>query len=239
MAKRPPDWWFELDENDPQRKYPGLTTVKHELGHCLVLAHAQEFPGEDLYWDSNGITTLRGWRERPAARLWPWDPLMSYGARSAEGLLEADDRIGASLLRPRSGWLAGTGSVAGTLRSNGEPVGYAHVWAVAANGTVGVFSDRDGRFVIEGLSPGSYLFWATPMAQPSAHPRLVASMRGPPHAELRDTWRALPVRVEAGRTSGPVEMIRQSPMEPRSGHEARPGHRRRPGRDQRQQRRRG
>ena len=92
---------------------------------------------------------------------------MSYGRVYIDYApeLTADDRIGASLLRPDPAWSARVGSISGTLQMEGEPVPYSAVWAVRRDGgearyTVGTFSDLEGRFKIEGLEAGDYTLWA-------------------------------------------------------------------------------
>lgn len=110
-----------------------------------------------------------------------------------------DRRIGASLLRPRAGWLSTVGSIAGTLVSDGEPVSYAHVWAFRTNGAgdvrdpVGAFTDRSGAFSIEGLAPGDYALWAHPVSARSHGLRLLEATIG-----VRDAILAHPVGVTAG-----------------------------------------
>jgi len=56
------------------------------------------------------------------------------------------------------GWLSGAGSLAGMLQSEGEPVPYAHVFALRGGpdglrDPVGAFTNADGEFLIEGLPP--------------------------------------------------------------------------------------
>lgn len=110
-----------------------------------------------------------------------------------------DRRIGASLLRPREGWLATVGSIAGTLVSDGEPVSYAHVWAFRTNGSsdvrdpVGAFTDRAGAFSIEGLAPGDYALWAHPVNAWTHGLRILEATTG-----VRDAILAHPVGVTAG-----------------------------------------
>ena len=75
-----------------------LSTLLHEFGHCLGLQHAVTTP--TIRWD---------WRWTDSS-VWQKDPQMSYG-RDIDRTLTEDDAIGASLLRPASGWLRTTGSI--------------------------------------------------------------------------------------------------------------------------------
>ena len=57
-------------------------------------------------------------------------------------------------------------------KANRRP--YVHIWALPAKENalrdrVGVFSRDDGVFLIEGLDPGEYAFWAQPIASQGAN----------------------------------------------------------------------
>ena len=209
-SEAPGDWWLELDENDPRRKFLGFHTLVHEFGHCLPLGHAQTFPGRDWFYDPQ-TSRLALWTRSEG--VWPdADPAMSYGRNSLESPLTADDRVGASLLRPRSGWLSETGSISGRLhQGNGEPVVFAHVWAFPnAEGTrhdgVGVFSDWEGRYVIEGLAPGEYTLWVSPLTEQSAKPSLYAWVSEDWSADWMETVLPQPVQVRPGRVTEGVDI---------------------------------
>ena len=170
-------------------------TLVHELGHCLGLAHAGVFSTRN---------TNRYQVERPSA--WHADPIMSYGQQGLE-VQTADDRIGASLLRPASGWEAGTGSIRGNVLVKDEGgASFVHIVAARldADGgmveSVGSFTNIHGEFLIEGLLPGDYSLLARSITLASAHPGRTS------YAEknIRDALQTSPVTVRAGRISGPV-----------------------------------
>ena len=124
----------------------------------------------------------------------------------------ADRSVGASLLRPRSGWLRTVGSVSGSLSVDGEPVAYAQVWALrheTGGGTgppIGAYSNRSGEFVIEGLEPGNYLLWA----HPARYNRLTTWVPlADATIDVRDTVLLGAVRIRAGRVISGVSI----PME--------------------------
>jgi len=133
--------------------------------------------------------------------------------QSAVFTWEGPDRsVGASLLRPRSGWLATVGSVSGSLSVDGEPVAYAQVWAIrheTGGGTappIGAYSNRSGEFLIEGLESGNYVLWA----HPAHYARLTT---GFPLAgatiDVRDAVLLGAVRIRAGRVTSGISI----PME--------------------------
>lgn len=213
-AEDPPDWWHELEATDVRRLYPGLGVFIHEFGHCLGLRHSVEMPGQirldaRYSFDAERDRYQYAWVTSPDIS--PRDPQMSYGwsDRGVEYPVTRDDIVGASLLRPARNWERGTGSIAGQVFLNGEPLGYAHVWAFGDGSTrglpnaVGSFGDRDGSFLIEGLQPGTYVLWVSVMGSRSAHFDLVG--RGSPIG-LAETWRPFPVVVTAGQTTEDVQV---------------------------------
>ena len=135
-----------------------VRTLVHEFGHCLGLAH------------SGALSLTPG-----VSSVHPGDPAMSYGFElDPPETLSRDDIVGASLLRPASGFGRRTGSLSGTLSMPEAPVEYAVVWALPV-GTrplrdrIGVFSGSEGEFVIEGLDPGEYVLMAQPAVIGAAH----------------------------------------------------------------------
>lgn len=175
--------------------------ITHELGHCLGLAHAASF-------SVSGRLRQEYYRPvgQPTSHEHPQDPQMSYGVAPQDGppYLAADDETAAALLRPAGGWRATTGNLSGSLTAGGAPAPWVHVWALpvgseaALRNRVGSFSDENGDFVIEGLTPGEYWLWAHPVIRQTAHGLLTSS--GAP-LDLDDTLRGYPVRVTAGQTA--------------------------------------
>ena len=213
-AREPPQWWLDLDADDPERLYPALSVFIHEFGHCLGLRHSVELPGiagltVRLEFDAERDRYRRVWvhSSEVAAR----DPQMSYGwsDHGVEYPLARDDIVGASLLRPAGRWERSTGGVTGQVLLDGEPLPFAHVWAFGDGSdrglpnAVGSFSDADGNFLIEGLSPGVYTLWVSSMIERSAHFDLVG--RGSP-IDLAETLRPFPVRVSAGGATEGVQV---------------------------------
>ena len=192
----------------------------HPLGHALGFDHAASFPvarscpgptyavsdcgpvnGEFGYW-------------RRVSGAWPLDPVMSYGVSSilswtGEGrALRLDDKVGASLLRPRPGWLATTGTISGSVRTeDGWPVPHVHIWAVRPTEEgrmdgVGAFADRHGNFEIRGLPPGDWILVAHPDLDWLANPWFFYQRQG----ELLDEMLLYPVRARAGQTTGGIQI---------------------------------
>lgn len=165
-----------------------LSTLLHEFGHCLGLAHAAAHP----LWG--------GWRERDYG-IWGESPKMSYGRALGNGLT-ADDIVGASLLRPAEGWPASTASVAGRVTVSGQPAPFVSVLSARlADGArapgPSAFTDEEGRFALEGLPPGTYLIAAGSLTEGRAHGRL---LEGGAELDARDGFRLDPVALAAGES---------------------------------------
>ncbi len=170
----------------------GLSTLMHEFGHCLGLAHSGMFPT----WDASP------WRRGREEGLWRQDPKMSYGFRR-DNVLTADDIVAAALLRPAPGWRPG--GIRGAVAMEGEPARFVRVAAtrIEDDGRLGwsvsVFTDGRGEYFLEGLAPGDYLLAAGPMMQSAAHSSLLdagATMLG-----AGDHYRLTPIPVSAGSAS--------------------------------------
>ena len=151
----------------------------HEIGHCLGLLHSVELP---MPFDYGLPLDLAGFDS---------DPIMSYGRQRA--FLTPDDEVAVSLLYPAPGFRESTGSITGTLRfRDGEPARFAYVQVIeiggpdsgrnggdddgedgsAANGAragPGVFADRNGLFLVEGVRPGPVLLWVHPFVIAISH----------------------------------------------------------------------
>ena len=204
--RAPQDWlfWAGDDFTDTDRARVAAEDLVFWLRDCLGLARPAGFPTfrrlrasesdsddaseRNLHFFDSPEYDSAVWKETPVPT--------------------RDDSIGASLLRPKRDWLAGVGGIAGSLRSGGEPVRYAHVWALpwseaGIGDPVGAFSDRSGAFLIEGLAPGAYLLWVHPIIDGGWQPQLVAAGAA---RDIRDAVLAMPVRVEAGRVSGGIEI---------------------------------
>lgn len=191
--------WFvdrlEAGDTDPETvKDWVFGSLVQDFGHCLGLGQAARFPQS---WGLRTSATSDS-GAYPGTAVWSPLPAMGWGVNPAE-----DDRVGASLLRPRASWLSSTGSVAGRLESGGVPVAYGHVYAlrVGADGLrdpVGGFANAGGRFLIEGLPPGEYVLWAHPIRFWFRHRPLIEDGAD---VEVMDAVLAHPVRVEAGRTA--------------------------------------
>ena len=178
--------------------YPSvLDLLVHELGHCVGLHHPPAYPN-DTFFSSPGA-------DGPS--VWGHEPVMIYGGWSFDGRLWASDRIGASLLRPASGWLGRTGAVYGTVLSAGSASGAAEgeravmilIGSIGRDGTLrevlARFTNRWGQFVIEGLVPGEYVVM------------VFRRQRDPFQPGFDGIWENVvlrPVEVRAGERTGPL-----------------------------------
>ena len=185
----------------------GLSVLIHEFGHCVGLDHAAVYPT----WDT------APWRRIFEPARWGSDPTMSYGYWAEPGLTR-DDIVGGSLLRPTRSWLAGVGSITGQVTLSGRPGRYVPVFATLLYGVetvaaAGAFTNGEGSFVIEGLTPGEYLLTVGAMGNVSGNTALVD---GGATLGARDQYLLEPVRVAAGGAT------RVPPIELREGREALP-----------------
>ena len=171
-----------LGSDDPAN----LATLIHELGHCIGLDHAA---AHSIWEGVHGTVSV-----------WGETPKMSYGIEVTNDLT-LDDIAGASLLRPAGSWPRNVGSIAGRVTVGGEAARYVAVLAARLAGSdlapgESVFTDEQGRFLIEGLAPGDYLIWAGPMIRLDAHSELLA--RGAT-LDARDVFSLDPLSVPVNR----------------------------------------
>ena len=164
----------------------------HELGHCLGLAHGGRYPNAREWIHVNGHVP------NP---LWGFDGPMTWVLGAVPSF---DEEVGASLLRPRSGWLETTGAVYGSVIGEAGlgPVLRVNVLAarIAADGSltgpVPVPTNKYGHFVIEGLDPGPYVLMVYSMGPPDRWKKR--------NDDFRETVLLSPVEVRAGERTGPV-----------------------------------
>jgi hypothetical protein len=118
-----------------------FVTIVHEFGHSLGLQHTET---------SSVMSTQ----------------ITSASTKSAP--LAADDIAGVSLLYPANGYPAGTGSISGSVTMGGSGVNMASVVALSLNGTaISGITNPDGTFTINGIPPGQYYVYASPLPPPA------------------------------------------------------------------------
>lgn len=170
-------------------------SLLHQIGHCLGLGHTEPFPDSRFSLPGYDPDERPGFPESP-------DPVMSRGDTDAR--LTDDDRTGVSLLYPAPGFRSARGAVRGDLQNTyGTPAAHAFVQTLRlADDEVrpgpGVFADADGRFLVEGLAPGSVLLVIHPIVDPWSY-----IFRSTSRA-VADQWRFAEVRAgEVTESVGP------------------------------------
>ena len=185
-------------------RYHFDSILMHELGHCLGLDHTASHPFDTKAPRREGFEDP--WR----SPIWGYPGLLARATPDIDVMPSLDDEVGASLLRPRAGWLEETGSIWGAVFVGSEPARRVYVLASrVAPGTgqvglgVGAFTDPSGTFWIEGLDPGEYLLWVfdDTIRIDGGLDFYMALSDAEPH--IFDTIRSAPVAVSAGERAGP------------------------------------
>ena len=115
-------------------------TMVHEFGHSLGLQHTM----------TSGVMSTAITR-----------------ATTKATPLSADDVAGVSLLYPAEGFLAGTGSITGTVLLASSGVNLASVVALSTSGVaISGMTNPDGSYRIDGIPPGQYYVYAHPLPPP-------------------------------------------------------------------------
>jgi hypothetical protein len=150
------DW--SVDPNGEAGHFDFQSVVTHEIGHFLGLGHS-----------STGIMETSGLRRtlvEGSAIMYPF----AYPAGSTAGRTPvADDIAGISVLYPEGRFISSTGSISGRVTKNGQEVygAYVNAFNPFTGETIGFFTDRNGRFQIEGLQPGPHVVRVNPITEPT------------------------------------------------------------------------
>jgi hypothetical protein len=127
----------------------------HEIGHFFGLAHsgvafAETRPGQNFVHEGSSIMF-------PIAF-----PLGTTIGRT----LTVDDITGVSILYPVGDFLASHASLSGTVTKNGEGLEAAHVtlFNPFTGESIGGFTDQNGNYRVEGLSPGPLIVRVHPIS---------------------------------------------------------------------------
>jgi hypothetical protein len=132
------------------------SVMTHEVGHLLGLGHSSL--GETVFRPDGGRRVL--------GKRTVMFPVAYAVGTVLDRTLQDDDIAAISLTYPTDGFLNKTGTIAGNVTLDGAGVFGAHLLAfnLATQQTVGGFSlDQNGRFVIDGLTPGTYLLRVEPI----------------------------------------------------------------------------
>ena len=109
----------DLSSNEDAFRPGVVSLLVHELGHCLGLAHSEQYPISDWF------------PEAPSAFSPP--PAMAYAWWWTTGLrLAEDDRVGASLLYPTPAFTRSRGAVGGRVMREEGPASFVYIQAFRA-----------------------------------------------------------------------------------------------------------
>lgn len=150
---------FDTGTTPSSARYDLESVAVHEIGHLLGLDHSGLLRATMAPFTDRGDTQQR--------------------------TPERDDRIGAALLAPSPGFLAGTGSLTGRVTLDADGVFLAHVVATRIEGEVvaSAFTTPDGYYRIEGLEPGVYVVHAERLDGPVTASNMDSQRRGFDRAE--------------------------------------------------------
>jgi hypothetical protein len=185
--------WSVTAGGDPD-SFDLQSIALHEIGHFSGLGHSAL--GETELQPGGGRRVIAA-----GAVMFP----IAYARGNISGrTLRADDIAGISDLYPAPSFDADTGSVSGRITENGAGVFGAHVVAfdLATGALVGGFSlDGQGRFSIDGLSPGPHVLRVEPIDDAS-----IDSFFTPGDVDVDFTVRFAPrlVVVPRGGDSGSI-----------------------------------
>jgi hypothetical protein len=161
----------------------------HEIGHLLGLGHS-----------ALGETEMAGTGRRVTGSGAVMFPIALTAGSIADRQLQPDDRAGINDLYRAAEFVSDTSSISGRVTKNGNGVFGAHVAAFnLETGTLvgGFVLDPSGRYVIAGLSPGTYIVRAEPLDDADTD----SFFSGPIDVDFRVAYGADIVAAPAGGSS--------------------------------------
>jgi len=166
----------------------------HEIGHLLGLGHS-----------ALGETELAAGVRRVTGSGAVMFPIALSAGSIADRQLQPDDRAGISDLYQTASFVDETSSISGRITKNGNGVFGAHVAALNLDtgDLIGGFSlDPSGRYVIAGLSPGTYIVRAEPLDDADTD----SFFAGPIDVEFRVAYGPDVAVAPAGGSSRPIDV---------------------------------